>query len=173
MKSTEQNVSTQELATKKKQRRALIGAISTAGVVGAAKLPSQWTRPIVDQVLLPSHAVTTDDSDSSGATSTSSFITTVTKNCVVTCAEGIMNFYTTSYVTFNTNSAIVSEYNAGSQRQCIDSLGGMTSTALGTSTFYSYTIPAHQTTNSWYDDYFCSWGSSTSNAICTVTQTSS
>ena len=174
MKSTEQNGSTQALAAKKKQRRALIGAISTAGVVGAAKLPGQWTRPVVDQVLLPSHAATTDDSGSSpGANSTSSFITTVTQNCVVTCAQGIMNFYTTSY-SADTTVAVVSMFYDGTQIQCTDSLGGMTSTALGGASYCNvYTVPNTQTTFTYLSDYFCSWASSTSNAICTVTQTSS
>jgi len=40
----------------KARRRSLLKAISAAGVVGAAKLPKQWGRPVVDHVLLPAHA---------------------------------------------------------------------------------------------------------------------
>lgn len=40
----------------KTSRRTLLKAISAAGVVGAAKLPEQWGRPVVDHVLLPAHA---------------------------------------------------------------------------------------------------------------------
>jgi len=41
---------------KRAKRRALLGAISGAGMIGAAKLPGQWARPVVDHVLLPAHA---------------------------------------------------------------------------------------------------------------------
>jgi hypothetical protein len=37
------------------RRRALLGAISAAGVAGAVQLPQQWTRPVVDHVVLPAH----------------------------------------------------------------------------------------------------------------------
>jgi len=37
-------------------RRALLAAISGVGIAGATRLPSQWSRPVVDHVLLPAHA---------------------------------------------------------------------------------------------------------------------
>jgi len=42
---------------KRVKRRVLLAAISAAGLAGTARLPSQWTRPVVDHVLLPAHAV--------------------------------------------------------------------------------------------------------------------
>lgn len=43
------------------RRKALIGI--SGGLIGASQLPSTWTKPIVDSVILPVHAETTDDSD--------------------------------------------------------------------------------------------------------------
>lgn len=38
-------------------RRRLLQVLSFGGVAAAAKtLPDQWTKPVVDQVLLPAHA---------------------------------------------------------------------------------------------------------------------
>ena len=42
------------------RRKLLIGLSS--GVIGASQLPGSWSKPIVDAVVLPSHAETTDDS---------------------------------------------------------------------------------------------------------------
>jgi len=42
----------------RQRRRALLAAISAAGVAGGAELPRQWARPVVDHVLLPAHAQT-------------------------------------------------------------------------------------------------------------------
>ena len=44
--------------SKQKQRRAILSAITAAGAVGAAKLPTQWSRPVIDSALLPVHADT-------------------------------------------------------------------------------------------------------------------
>lgn len=42
---------------KRVKRRVLLAAISAAGLAGTARLPNQWSRPVVDHVLLPAHAV--------------------------------------------------------------------------------------------------------------------
>ncbi len=39
------------------RRRALLGL--AGGVVGASQLPTTWTKPVVDSVILPAHAQTT------------------------------------------------------------------------------------------------------------------
>jgi len=44
----------------KNDRRVLLKALTLGtGAVGAAKLPTQWTKPVVDAVTLPAHAQTT------------------------------------------------------------------------------------------------------------------
>jgi len=42
------------------RRKVLIGL--SGGIIGAIQLPESWTKPVVDAVILPSHAATTDDS---------------------------------------------------------------------------------------------------------------
>lgn len=42
-----------------KTRRKLLFAL-TSGIVGASQLPKSWTKPVVNAVLLPAHAQTTD-----------------------------------------------------------------------------------------------------------------
>ncbi len=42
-------------------RRRLLQAVTAAGLGGAATLPTQWSRPVVDSVLLPAHAQATPD----------------------------------------------------------------------------------------------------------------
>lgn len=41
------------------ERRRLLQAVSAAGLGGAAALPTHWSRPVVDSVLLPAHAQAT------------------------------------------------------------------------------------------------------------------
>ena len=50
------------MSTKKstERRKVLIGL--GGGIVGANQLPGSWAKPVVDAVILPSHAETTDDS---------------------------------------------------------------------------------------------------------------
>jgi len=48
--------SVKDMESRRSTRRALLAAISGAGVAGAMRLPSQWSRPVVDHVLLPAHA---------------------------------------------------------------------------------------------------------------------
>jgi hypothetical protein len=40
-------------------RRNLLRALSVGGVVGATQLPTSWSKPVVDAVVLPAHAQTT------------------------------------------------------------------------------------------------------------------
>ena len=48
------------------KRKLIKSAILGTGVVGSASaMPSKWTKPVIDSVILPSHAETTDDSGSS------------------------------------------------------------------------------------------------------------
>ena len=48
------------------QRRAALKCILVSGglVSGTGALPKSWTRPVIDSVVLPSHAATTDDTGS-------------------------------------------------------------------------------------------------------------
>jgi len=57
---TEDSKSVREEDTQKSRarRKLLLGATAVAG--GAAALPTSWTKPVVDTVLLPAHAETTD-----------------------------------------------------------------------------------------------------------------
>ncbi len=130
----------------KLKRRALLGAISTAGVVGAAKLPGQWTRPVVDHVLLPAHAATTDDTGAagSGVAGTSTFMTTVTSNCVVTCTSaGALGL---DHSTASGAGWVVDRTFYFPYIQCSDSLGGFTSSYTSSSS-YSFMNPGTSLTS--------------------------
>lgn len=48
--------SVKDMELSRSTRRALLAAISGAGVAGAMRLPSQWSRPVVDHIMLPAHA---------------------------------------------------------------------------------------------------------------------
>ena len=63
-KNAENNLPHQpKSATENSRRRALKSALLTGGIVaGSNVLPQKWARPVVDSVILPSHADTTDDS---------------------------------------------------------------------------------------------------------------
>ena len=146
------------------KRRALLGAISTAGVVGAAKLPGQWSQPIVDHVLLPAHAATTDDTGASGT-----FVTTVTSNCVVTCTSArsavLQDFSSTAsgiWLVFRTYYAPYT--------QCSDSMGGFTSSFLSSASTV-FTMAFSSSLTSFYSG--SGSVSFTSNVICNVTSASS
>ena len=45
------------------RRKLLIGLGST--IAGASQLPKSWSKPIVNSVILPAHAATSEDTDSS------------------------------------------------------------------------------------------------------------
>ncbi len=52
----------QKPATENSRRRALKSARLTGGIItGSSALPHKWSRPVIDSVILPSHADTTDD----------------------------------------------------------------------------------------------------------------
>ncbi len=172
---TEKQPSVKNSQPGRAQRRALLGAISTAGVVGAAKLPGQWTRPVVDHVLLPAHASTTEDAGSSPTGGTSSFITTVTSNCAVTCTSAIAIQERQTGPWTGANSTLSSVwytylYTNGVSK-CVDAFGGMTSTGLNSGmTTYQLGSSASNFPSGTH------WSNSTSytiNAICNVTVTSS
>ena len=55
-KNEEQKISTESsMSVDSKKRRKLLGAIAAGGAV-ANLLPSKWSEPVVDSVLLPAHA---------------------------------------------------------------------------------------------------------------------
>ena len=53
-------------------------AVGAIAVVAGQSLPEAWSKPVVDAVLLPAHAETTDDSGSSGGGVTTTTTTTTT-----------------------------------------------------------------------------------------------
>ncbi len=172
MENKGQNTVQSKNSNIKAGRRALLGAISAAGVVGSAKLPGQWTRPVVDHVLLPAHAATTDDAGSSPTGGTSTFITTVTSNCVVTCTSA---FALISVETATSAGTLWSLYSCTAHfyyQQCPASGGGVTST-------YSCSVNSDSGAFSCSSDYsqgtfYCgSTAVYTNNAVCNVTVTSS
>ena len=169
MKLPQQSESMENTTPSKAKRRALLGAISTAGVVGAAKLPGQWTRPVVDHVLLPAHAATTDDTGAAGS-GVSTFITTVTSNCVVTCTSAYALISNQS-ATMSNSSIYVSSYTYfWDYVQCSNSLGGVT-TSAGSMSSGNHTGTY---TSGLSSTFYCgSVTSYTTNAVCNVTVTSS
>ena len=69
------------MANKKEGRRKLLKSIATgsSAVAAGKSLPESWSKPVVDAILLPSHAETTDSSGSApGATTTPAATTTPT-----------------------------------------------------------------------------------------------
>lgn len=52
---TLRNKESSALSVKSKNRRKLLGAIAAGGAV-ANLLPSKWSKPVVDSILLPAHA---------------------------------------------------------------------------------------------------------------------
>lgn len=52
-----------ELDARRKAVRAIV--LGGGAVVGAKSVPSEWAAPIVNSVVLPVHAATTDDTDAS------------------------------------------------------------------------------------------------------------
>ena len=178
MDKTGKRVESKERGAIRVRRRALLGAISGAGVVGATKLPGQWTRPVVDHVLLPAHAATTDDTGAAGGGNTtgpSTFITTVTSNCVITCtsANGMYGYQTAPWTgSESTISSIwYTYYVTANVTQCIDSNGGVTSSYLFTSAYTA--LAGSGATYNGTETSFSSPASYTSNAMCYVTMTSS
>ncbi|MEM7195581.1 MAG: hypothetical protein AAF402_11560 [Pseudomonadota bacterium] len=78
----------------KSDRRKTIKALGIGSVVaGASQLPTQWTKPVVQSMVLPSHATTTDSGGDGGAgttnSPTTSSPTTTPSPCSVACAFSI------------------------------------------------------------------------------------
>jgi len=98
------------------RRRALLGAISA---IGASQLPGQWSRPVVDHVLLPVHA----------ARSNGSFDIALT-DCDITCTSAFTVFNVTdgdlSRITFTTTTAVTCLRQPGG---AFDSASGSLSTS--------------------------------------------
>jgi len=103
-------------STKTARRRALLGAISA---IGASQLPGQWSRPVVDHVLLPAHA----------AKSNGSFDIPLT-DCDITCTSAFTVFNITdgdlSRITFTTTTAVTCLRQPGG---AFDSASGSLSTS--------------------------------------------
>ena len=121
----------------KSRRKVLLASVAAAGAAG---LPSEWKRPIVDSVLLPAHAqmspsiTTTSMTSSTGSPVTSSFTTqvstTFTTQGVANCIGGsfetvtVGNFTTaTSGVVFYDETRIAEIFTS-----CSDSNGATSST---------------------------------------------
>lgn len=68
------------------KRRGALKSIggSAAAVAAAQNLPDTWKKPMVDSIVLPSHAVTTDDSDKDPVDNTTTTTTTTTTPDVTT-----------------------------------------------------------------------------------------
>ena len=64
------------------RRRKLISGL-TVGIAGASQLPTQWTKPVVNSVLLPAHAQTSVTT-TAGPTTTPGPGTTTTTPCPLT-----------------------------------------------------------------------------------------
>lgn len=66
----------------KSRRTALLGAI---GVAGAASLPSEWKKPMIDGLVLPAHA------QMSPSVITQSATTTITQEQIITITGGVIS----------------------------------------------------------------------------------
>lgn len=75
-------------------RRNILKTFSAgSGVVAAGSvLPEAWVKPIVNQVVLPAHAQTTDDSDASAGGVTTTAAPTTTQ-----AAPTTLKFFVTSF----------------------------------------------------------------------------
>lgn len=88
-KKSETGLESKQAAKSIENRRKAVRAIVLGGgaVTGAKSLPSEWSAPLVNSVVLPAHAETTDESGSSGegaTTTTAAPTTTVTPTTTTT-----------------------------------------------------------------------------------------
>ena len=61
------------------RRKLLKTAVVGGGVLGASKaMPEKWSKPVVDSVLIPTHAATTGSGGGPGGGTTAAPVTTVT-----------------------------------------------------------------------------------------------
>ena len=104
-------------APQSNKRRALIASITAAGAAG---LPSQWRKPVVDHILLPAHAQTSPSQTTQG---------------IVTCEDGRIRtlFFEFSIPPNPSASVSVSTTNVGITIDdsalliCTDPVGGVSS----------------------------------------------
>ena len=55
---------------KEARRKALKSTLIGGAVISTSVVPEKWKKPMLDSVVLPSHATTTDDSSSAGGANT-------------------------------------------------------------------------------------------------------
>ena len=72
-----------EQAMSEKNRRKVLKSIAAGGgaVVIGKSLPDRWAKPVVDAVVLPAHAETTDDTGSQPTTTVAPTTTPRTPRC--------------------------------------------------------------------------------------------
>ncbi|HSH44009.1 MAG TPA: hypothetical protein VK973_17935 [Arenicellales bacterium] len=131
------------------RRRALLGAISAAGVTGATQLPQQWARPVVDNVILPAHAQLSP----AGTQSVS---------CDVVCTSGIELHYESVISYSGTVDFVVSEYQFTA---CVaqNEGGDASRTSIFNSTFG---VTGSLTDPGTFASFFCTSGPFTPTGIC-------
>lgn len=105
--SGQTRVSQEQTSTDKTRRTALLGAV---GVAGAAGLPSEWKKPIIDGLLLPAHAQMSPTTSTSAVTSntatgtgTSTMTSTMTSSSSMPTMTSTMTS-TTSGTTIQTST---------------------------------------------------------------------
>lgn len=116
--------------TNKERRRALVAAISAVGVSGATQLPKQWSRPVVDHVLLPAHAQTT--------TSTTTTSSTSEPPCEISCTSGIEQLHALDLSSDGTDYNYIG-LSATTFTQCLTAPSGSIISTISTS-FTSYIV---------------------------------
>ena len=65
---------------KESRRKALKTTLIGGAVISTGVLPDKWKKPVLDSVILPSHAETTGDTDSGGPDTTTTGSPNVTEN---------------------------------------------------------------------------------------------
>jgi hypothetical protein len=126
-------------AADKTRRTALLGAI---GIAGAAGLPSEWKKPVIDSLVLPAHAQMSPTIVSQSSTAATS------AEEVITISEGTVSCR--NYQTFATSYVVATKYDTNSSYYvltigdartaatlCEDGAGGITSRA--STTYFSFT----------------------------------
>ncbi len=82
-------------------------AVGSGAVVAGKSLPESWSKPVINSVVLPAHAETTDGSGSSGGDQTTAAPTTTAEQCNIAgerCASFVA-LRITHYITIDVNSA--------------------------------------------------------------------
>ena len=156
----------------KSRRRALVASITAAGAAG---LPSEWKRPVVDSILLPAHAQTS-------VTGTSSFTTQITTSFTtiagIFCEDGEIVDQSVTTLSSGTNIIWTVDDDRTSFADCTDGFGGQTSTTATTggftfSGFASATtdVPTNGTFSSISSTFTDGTTSGTSSSFTTITST--